>query len=117
VINEIMYRPGTTYPENTALEFIEIHNPSAAPVDVSGWAITKGVDYQFPAGTTIAANGFLVIVANVGAFQTAYPGVQNVRGPWTAGATLGDKGEKVTLSKPGVTPGTYDKVDEVNYAG
>jgi hypothetical protein len=64
LINEIMYRPGTGYPENTALEFIEIHNPDAATVDLSGWAITKGVDYTFPAGTTLAAGGYLVVVAS-----------------------------------------------------
>lgn len=116
VLNEIMYRPGTAYPEITAREFIEIHNPDPAPVDLSGWAITKGADYVFPHGTAIAANGYLVVVANVGAFQTAYPGVANFRGPWAAGATLADKGEKITLSKPGPAAGTWEKVDEVNYA-
>ena len=39
IVNEIMYRPGTGFPENTGLEFIELHNPTAAPVDVSGWAV------------------------------------------------------------------------------
>lgn len=28
VINEINYRPGTAFPENTSLEFIELHNLS-----------------------------------------------------------------------------------------
>ena len=64
VINEIMYRPGSTYPENTALEFIEIHNPDATAVDLSGWAITTGADYTIPSGTTLAADGYLVIAAN-----------------------------------------------------
>ena len=44
VVNEIMYRPGAGYPENTGLEFIEFHNPTATPVDLSGWAITSGVN-------------------------------------------------------------------------
>ena len=55
VINEILYRPGATYPENPLLEFVELHNTDAAPVDISGWAFTSGIAYTFPAATTIAA--------------------------------------------------------------
>ena len=58
VINEIMYRPGTAFPENTGLEFIEIHNPDAVPVNVGGWALTSGTSLVFPPGTTIAAGGY-----------------------------------------------------------
>ena len=111
VINEIHYRPGTAYPENTALEFIEIHNPDTAPADLSGWAITKGADFTFPAGTTIPAGGFLVVAANVTSFQAAYPSVTTVTGPWAAGATLADKGESIELSDP-----TGAVVDSVSYA-
>ena len=34
VINEILYRPCTGFPENTAEAFLEIHNPDAAAVDL-----------------------------------------------------------------------------------
>lgn len=116
LINEIMYRPGTGYPENTALEFIEIYNPDAETVDVSGWAITKGVDYTLPSGSTIGAGQFLVIAANVTTFQTTYPAVANVKGPWLAGANLSDKGESIVLAKPGTVAGTWTTVDSVSYA-
>ena len=116
VINEILYRPGSTFPENTALEFIEIYNPDAEPVDLSGWALTTGADYTFPAGTSLAAGGYRVVVANVASFSAAYPAVANVSGPWAAGATLSDKGEKITLAKPGATAGTFATVDSVSYA-
>ena len=111
VLNEIMYRPGTTYPENLALEFIEIHNPDAAAVAIGGWALTKGVDYTFPAGTTIAAGGFIVVAAN-----PATLGVAGALGPWEAGDTLSDTGEEVELSLPGATAGTWTSVDKVTYA-
>ncbi|MCX6953653.1 MAG: lamin tail domain-containing protein [Verrucomicrobia bacterium] len=118
VINEIMYRPGTTYPENTALEFIELHNPDASAVSVGGWAITTGADYTIPAGTTIPAGGYLVIAANPTALKAASPSAAaaTVLGPWKTGATLANKGEKITLSKPGSTSGTFTEVDSVDYA-
>ncbi len=116
LINEIFYRPGTGYPENRALEFIEIYNPEAVSVDLSGWAITSGAAYTFPSGTVIAAGGYRVVVADVSAFQSAYPAVTAPLGPWAAGAALADRGEKITLSKPGVTAGSFATVDSVSYA-
>src|SRR6476469_5074163 len=64
VLNEIMYRPGIGYPEPTALEFIELYNPSTQAVDVSGWALTSGVSFTFPAGTAIPAGSYVVIGAD-----------------------------------------------------
>ncbi len=114
VINEIMYRPGTTYPENTGLEYIEIHNPDAADADISGWALTSGVDYTFPPGTVIPAGGFVLAGANPAALNALWS--RSFLGPWAAGATLANNGEKITLSMPGAIAGTWIKVDEVRYA-
>lgn len=113
VINEIMFRPGPGYPENTTLEFIEIHNPDAAAVDVSGWAITTGADFTFPAGTTIPAGGYLVVSPNPAALQTA-AGASGVLGPWKSGATLANNGETITLARP--DGDEWIVVDEVDYA-
>ena len=110
VINEIMYRPGATYPENEALQFIEIHNPDATPVVLTGWALTKGVDYLFPNGTTIAAGGFLVVAANPAAL-----GVAGALGPWEAGDSLSDTGEDIVLSMPDGLGG-WTSMDKVTYA-
>ena len=115
VINEIMYRPGTTYPENTGLEFLELHNTDAAAVDISGWALTSGTAFTFPAATSIPAGGFLVVAANPTLVQNAY-GISGVFGPWAAGSSLSNSGEKITLSKPGTVAGTFTSVDSVTYA-
>src|SRR6188768_2038464 len=48
VFNEIMYHPLTN---ESALEWIELHNQNAVDVDLSGWRLTQGIDYIFPAGT------------------------------------------------------------------
>lgn len=118
VINEIMYRPGTAYPENTALEFIEIYNPDSAAIDLSGWAITSGADFTFPAGTTLAAGSYLVVASNPTALKAASTSAASatVLGPWKTGATLANNGEKITLAKPGTTAGTFTVVDVVSYA-
>jgi hypothetical protein len=56
VINEIHYDPAD---ETSRAEFIELHNPGATPIDLSGWLLTDAVDYTFPLGTTIAAGAYL----------------------------------------------------------
>lgn len=111
VINEIMYRPGTGYPENTDLEYVEIYNPDASAVSLDGWSLTSGANFVFPAGTTIGAKGYVVVAANPGALA----GTTTI-GPWQTGASLSNNGEKITLSKPGATAGTWDMVDEVRYS-
>lgn len=115
VISEIMYRPGTAFPENTGLEFIELYNPDGAAADISGWAFTSGVSYTFPPGSVIPAGGYVVAAANPTLLQAAYAGL-SAKGPWLAGTSLSNNGEKIALSKPGTAPGTWTKVDEVTYA-
>ena len=108
VINEIMFHPPGA-PENSALEWIEIANSNTSPVDLSGWRISKGVDFGFPNGTTIAAGGFLVVAANLNTFQTAHPGVTNVVGGWTG--RLSNSGENVQLDRA-----DWQKANGVTYA-
>ena len=115
VINEIMYRPGTGFPEPMGGEFVEIHNTGLAAVDISGWSFRSGISYTFPAATSIPAGGF-VVVANSPSFVETQYAITGVLGPWTAGGSLSNSSEKITLSKPGIVPGTWDKVDEVIYS-
>src|SRR5687768_12984959 len=112
VINEIMYRPTPTtiYPENTELEFIELHNPTGTAVEVGGWALTSGTSFTFPAGASIPAGGYKVIAANPSALEAAF-GITGVSGPWAAGSALANGGEKIALSKPGTAAGSFQEVD------
>lgn len=58
VINEIESNGGTPG------DWVEIFNPAATSVSVSGWVVKDNNDspsYTIPAGTTIAANGYLVV--------------------------------------------------------
>src|SRR5690349_20409649 len=76
VINELMYHPPSSLgnPEDPGREWIEIHNPDGTAADVSGWSFSKGVTFTFPAGTTIPANGYLVVAANLTKFAADHPG-------------------------------------------
>jgi len=112
VITELMYHPLSVLnsPEDPAREWIEIHNPGAAAVDLSGWKLTRGVSFTIPAGTTVAAGGYVVIAADLAKFAASYPGFAGtVIGGWTG--KLANGGERVELSDAaGVA------VDDVNYA-
>ncbi len=103
VINEINYAPsGATNPA----EFIELLNTSASAVDLSGWQFDAGVAYTFPAGTTIAANGYIVVSGAPSAFR-AYWGFTPL-GPWTGKLT--NEGEQVRLRDA-----SSSTVDSVTY--
>lgn len=56
VINEVL---------PTAAGFVEIYNPGASPVDLTGWYLSDSPGnlskYQIPAGTTVPASGLVVI--------------------------------------------------------
>lgn len=67
---EIMYNP----PGDEAGEFVEIQNIGTVPVEMGGFSI-QGLDYLFPAETTLAPGALLLLgsAANPAAFQARYP--------------------------------------------
>ena len=106
VINEIMYHPST---EEVLEEYIELHNPTAAAVDLSGWRFADGVEFTFPASTSLPPGGYLVVAANLAVFQAKYPDVTNVVGDWIG--QLSNSGETIELVNA-----TGGVEDEVGYA-
>src|SRR4029077_1117941 len=57
VFNEIMYHPATS---ETALEWIELHNQMGVNIDISGWSLAGGVQFQFTEGTVVPGRGYIV---------------------------------------------------------
>ncbi|MEM8584797.1 MAG: lamin tail domain-containing protein [Bacteroidota bacterium] len=107
VITEIMYNP----PESNldSLEFIELYNPNTVAVDLTGWTMSDGFDLDFPAGTTIPAEGFLILCVNEAAFVNTL-GYSGATLQWTEGA-LNNGGETVAISNDNgvvVSSVTYD---------
>ncbi len=112
LVNEIHFSPAHAVgtPEPLQEEWIELHNPDPTAVDVSGWSLTNGVTFVIPSGTVIAGNGYLVIAANVAAFQAAHPGFSGtVVGGWTG--RLANSGETIQLEDAGGS-----KANDVSYA-
>ncbi|MBI5058734.1 lamin tail domain-containing protein [candidate division KSB1 bacterium] len=68
VINEIMYDDTVASPN---MQWLELHNTTAASVNIGNWIITDAAQYppttegawRIPAGTSIPANGYLVCAA------------------------------------------------------
>ena len=100
VINEIMYhrrpqyRDGATPFVESAEQWIELFNRSGAAVDLSGWQLDGGINFTFPAASSLAPGAYLVIAKNIAAFNTAHSGVTAI-GPFSG--NLSDSGERVAL--------------------
>ncbi len=90
VINEINYDESDY---SNPAEFIELWNTGTAAVNLSGWQFDAGITYTFPAGTTLPANGY-VVLSNAPATFAAYWGFTPL-GPWTG--KLSNDGEQVRL--------------------
>src|SRR2546425_9181762 len=68
VFNEIMYHPATNEP---ALEWLELHNQMAVNMDVSEGSIEGGGQFQFPEGTVVPGDGYLVVAVSPSALAAA----------------------------------------------
>ena len=86
-------------------EFIELYNPAVVAVNIAGWRITGGVDFTFPAGTSIAAGGYLVVAASPTTILSRFSKI--ALGPWTG--SLSSEGETVRLRDQ--ADGVVDEVD------
>lgn len=62
-ISEVLTK-NSSYPINGVLaDWVELHNTTSAAVNIGGWKLTSSsVTYVIPAGTSIAANAYLVIL-------------------------------------------------------
>lgn len=104
VINEIHVAPDV---KTELVEFVELVNPDAAEVDLSGWTLAGGVDFAFPLGARIPPGGYVVVGENPAALQQKF-GVVNAFGPWTG--RLSNRGERIMLRN---AAGAL--IDEVEY--
>lgn len=94
VIDEIHYHPASGLKED---EFIELHNTADEPVSLGGWSFSDGVEFVFPAGSTIGGGGFLVIARDAARIRARYGlGEGLVLGDYEG--ALSNGGERLALS-------------------
>ncbi len=79
VFNEVHYHPATN---ESANEWIELHNQMSIDIDLSAWQLRGGVDFTFAEGTIIPGRGHLVVASDP-AFIQASHGITNVVGPFS----------------------------------
>ena len=119
-INELMYDPISGNDDD---QYLELYNRGANPVDLSGWRFTAGVSFTFPAGATLAPDGYLVVARNVTNLLAKYPSLNAGNTLGNYGGALSHKGERVALAMPQfyttaqgtVTNQMYVVQDEVSY--
>ncbi|MHB9005888.1 MAG: lamin tail domain-containing protein [Limisphaerales bacterium] len=97
VINELLFNPLSG---DSADEFVELYNRAPQAVDLSGWRFTDGIDYTFPAGTTLAAQGYLAVAKDRVRLLANHPSVNAGRVFGDFDGTLANGGERVALAKP-----------------
>ncbi len=92
VINELMYHP----PEDSDdLQYLELHNPEAVPVDLGGWKLAGGIRFEFPEGASLPPGGYLVVAKDREALRLRYGGGFPSIGDFSG--RLSHRGERVEL--------------------
>ena len=91
VFTELHYQPAGG---SDAVEWLELHNPMAVDVELSGWQLSAGIGFTFPPGTLLAGGGYIVVAADPAALVAA-TGATNVLGPFSG--RLDNSGERVEL--------------------
>ncbi|MEJ6648493.1 MAG: lamin tail domain-containing protein [Akkermansiaceae bacterium] len=94
VISEVMYHPSG----DELLEYLEIHNVGGTLLNLNSVRFTKGIDFDFPDGTTIAPGAFLLVVADIPAFEAKHGVGLPIAGQWETGDRLSNGGEILKLS-------------------
>ncbi len=80
VINEFMYNADEN--EETG-DWIELYNTAGFEVDISGWQLKDEDDshvYEFPNGTTMGSDTYLVVAADLDEFNSQYSGISPLFG-------------------------------------
>lgn len=137
VVTEIQYHPSPTYAgASSALEYIEVENRSEESLSLSPsnsgqttgrrYRIRGGVDFDFPAGTTLSAGGIALLVGfdpvadgtTLAEFRAIYGISTDVPlfGPWSG--KLANSGDRIVVSRTAGLPGTnelWEVVEDIDF--
>jgi len=108
VINEINY---SSLESKDTEDWIELHNPTNSPMDISGFILKDNTDenqFIFPENTILDTSEYMILTKDKALFQSIYPDVESVLGDFEFG--LSSMGDAVRLFTPG-----FDLRDEVYY--
>lgn len=92
VINEINYN---SLESSSVGDWVELYNPGETTINLTGWTFRDQSEdnvFEFPSGTTIESEGYLVITNSASEFVARYNQVTNVIGEFDFGLS-GDSDE------------------------
>ena len=93
IINEINYNSPDT---SNAGDWVELYNSLPTSMDVSNWGFQDdNHTFVIPSGTTIPAQGYLIISADTSKFKLIHPNVQFLKD--VSGFDFSNGGEKLKL--------------------
>ena len=96
VFNELMYHPAESQIlGDSSGEWIELYNQNGVDVEISGWSIRGGVEFQFPNDTILPGRSRLVVAADPTRIREQIGDVADVFGPFAG--RLSNGGESIEL--------------------
>jgi hypothetical protein len=110
-ITEVMFNPVGVSED---LEYVELLNTSGRLIDISGWALTGGIAFVFPAGTLVPQNGAVIVAGSREVFVAQYPeisGRAQVVGDFAG--NIGNDGDELRLVDAG--PGYPATIDFLEF--
>jgi len=95
VISEIHYHPADEFP---GTEFIELQNTSDATIDLSLVRFTRGLSFEFPAGSLLGPGERIVVVEDRPSFIDRYGTAARIAGEFADFTRLDNSGERLALA-------------------
>jgi len=92
-VTELMYHPVA----DDELEFVELMNVSAAPLDLTGVRLSEAVNFTFP-DVVLPPGERIVVVRDLESYYSHFGSGANVAGQYSG--SLGDGGEEFVLQLP-----------------
>ena len=114
VINEINYNSSDDFDPG---DWIELFNSGELDLDMSGWIFKDDNDdhvYNFPESTILNSNSYLIIARYPDLFNTSFPNIEQVLGPFDFG--LGGGGDEIRIfDYDGILKDSvsYDDIDPI----
>ena len=107
-ISEIMYHPAdpategpeVAFTDDDDFEYVELVNTGTVDLDISGVSFSNGIQFTFPADTSLPHGERILVVRNLAAFETRYGTGMTVAGEYqepTGGNKLDNGGETIRL--------------------
>ena len=113
VISEIHYNPSSLQGNDSQFEFVELMNPHAFAIDLSGWSIADGIDVSFPEGTYLPAGGFLLTANDTSTYRALLgPFVPMLE--WSGTSNLHNSGETLRVLRPDGSEGDVVTYSDTN---